>query len=604
MRNIFFGLSLISLILLAGFRAGGATSEETGIPEGYWDLESTEAILEKTLTIRMAPGLTALTSGERTAIEKLLEVGKIFQQIYEDSLHHQALQIRNDLLGWDSLLDSSLRTRNLVDLYRLFRGPIATTLDNRRVPFLPVDPKVPGKNVYPIDLTKEDMDEYLRKNPQQRKALLHLRSVVREIRGDQVRADLQVLDRFPILDTLHPGLRKQFESLTENPDRTGYYAVPYSVVYADELRWAYDLLNGAADAVEPTDPSFGRYLRLRARDLLSDDYDAGDAAWVTGRFGFLNAQIGSYETYDDELYGAKSFFGLSLLIRDPERSTTVRRAVKGIQGIEDLLPYENKKKVKEDISIGVYRIIADFGQTRGRNTATILPNETHLARQYGRTILLRANILTDPDLFRMEHAKYAAAVHPDHRGDLTPEGRFQRTLWHEIGHYLGADRTADGRELGIALEEDADLLEELKADLVSLFAVEPLKEQGYYDRAGARAVYADGIHRVLQKTRPRREQPYQTMQLMQWNYFLEKGVLTWDPEAGSMRISYAKYPATVRSLLEQVLGIFLRGDRKEAGKFIDRYSAWRDDLHGRLAEKMRAAETYRYVLVRYAALGE
>ena len=60
----------------------------------------------------------------------------------------------------------------------------------------------------------------------------------------------------------------------------------------------------------------------------------------------------------------------------------------------------------------------------------------------------------------------------------------------------------------------------------------------------------------------------------------------------------------VRSLLEQVLGIFLRGDRKEAGKFIDRYSAWRDDLHGRLAEKMRAAETYRYVLVRYAALGE
>ena len=39
-----------------------------------------------------------------------------------------------------------------------------------------------------------------------------------------------------------------------------------------------------------------------------DDYESGDAAWVTGHFKNLNAQIGSYETYDDELYGVKTFF--------------------------------------------------------------------------------------------------------------------------------------------------------------------------------------------------------------------------------------------------------------------------------------------------------
>ena len=33
-------------------------------------------------------------------------------------------------------------------------------------------------------------------------------------------------------------------------------------------------------------------------------------------------------------------------------------------------------------------MIADFGQARGGNTATILPNESYLARRYGRTILL------------------------------------------------------------------------------------------------------------------------------------------------------------------------------------------------------------------------
>ena len=52
----------------------------------------------------------------------------------------------------------------------------------------------------------------------------------------------------------------------------------------------------------------GRIVTMnRARDLLTDDYESGDAAWITGRFRNLNAQIGSYETYDDELMGTRAF---------------------------------------------------------------------------------------------------------------------------------------------------------------------------------------------------------------------------------------------------------------------------------------------------------
>ena len=31
--------------------------------------------------------------------------------------------------------------------------------------------------------------------------------------------------------------------------------------------------------------------------------------------------------------------------------------------------------IREDIPVGVYDVIADFGQSRGGNTASILPNE-------------------------------------------------------------------------------------------------------------------------------------------------------------------------------------------------------------------------------------
>jgi hypothetical protein len=175
--------------------------------------------------------------------------------------------------------------------------------------------------------------------------------------------------------------------------------------------------------------------------------------------------------------------------------------------------------VREDIPVGVYDVVADFGQSRGGNTATILPNEAYLARRYGRTILLRANIMRDPDIFESTSKTFAAAVGEQQASELTSDGNFYRTLWHEVGHYLGVDRTKDGRDLDEALQDTSNTLEEMKADLVSLFVADALHKQAYYTDAQLRSVYAGGILRVLQNNRPRRDQPYNTMQLMQWNFF-------------------------------------------------------------------------------------
>jgi hypothetical protein len=200
-------------------------------------------------------------------------------------------------------------------------------------------------------------------------------------------------------------------------------------------------LNAAADAIVKDDEEFARYLRNRARDLLSNDYESGDASWVTGRFRNVNAQIGSYETYDDELYGVKTFFAFSLLFTRQQETTALREAMKGLQALEDSLPYEHHKRIREDIPVGVYDVVADFGQARGGNTATILPNESYLARRYGRTILLRANIMREPNIFESTSKTFAAAVGNDQAKELTNDGNFYRTLWHEVGHYLGVDRT-------------------------------------------------------------------------------------------------------------------------------------------------------------------
>jgi hypothetical protein len=581
-------------LLLVAFAAPAAA--QAPAPR-EWTPAQAKAILDKTQTIRLAPSLAHLSPGERVAVNKLLEVGRIFQDVYEAQRHRNALTERAGL---------SRRTdahgRSLDTLYRLNQGPIATTLENKREAFLAVADSPPGKNVYPWDLTKAELDSYLAAHPGERARLTDLRSVVRRAEMAVLKRDLAKLRQYPVIDALHPGLRGRLEALARKPSRATLYAIPYSLAYADEMVRSHGLLNEAADAVAASDPQFARYLRNRSRDLLSDDYESGDAAWLKGRFKNLNAQIGAYETYDDELLGTRAFYGLSLLATRTKESAELREAMKGIQELENSLPYERRRRVMEDIPVGVYDVIADFGQTRGGNTATNLPNEAYLVERYGSIILLRANIMRNPDLFRGSGDIFGAAIVPAQAGHLTADANFYRTLWHEVGHYLGPDVTASGQTLDV-IGADSNLLEELKADLVSLFVAKELRRRGYYSDDQLRAVYASGILRTLQNNKPRREQPYNMMQLMQWNWFLDRKVLSFDPATAKLGIDYDRYHDAVRDLLKQVIALQEGGDAAAASAFIDRWGKWDEALHGKVAANIRAQQRYRFRLFEYAALG-
>ena len=321
----------VSMSTLAQTESGRRSSGQ--LPAGYWPLEKSQPIIDKTQTIRLAPDLSHLTAGEREALQKLLEVGKIFQRLYEKQRHPQAGTSFAALAQLDKRLGSPRSTQNLMTLYRLNQGPIATTLDNKREEFLPVEPVQPGKNVYPWGVKKEEIDAFLTANPDKRVDILALRAVVRRATAKNLADDVARLTNNPLLDSLHPGLKDELQVLQgvrrgtkpRPSSQQTFYAVPYSVnySYADELGKASQLLYEAAEAVEKDDEEFARYLRNRARDLLSDDYESGDASWITGRFKNLNAEIGSYETYDDELFGVKTFFAVSILATRQQETTAL-----------------------------------------------------------------------------------------------------------------------------------------------------------------------------------------------------------------------------------------------------------------------------------------
>ena len=587
------------LIVTLVFAVGSVYAQ---LPDGYWTQDRSQAILDATLRVTLDPDLDHLSEAESQALTELLAAGRVMNRLYEAQRHHQAAAARRALLELHRESGNSVATGNLLDLWYLSKGPIATTLDNQRLAFVPVDPEQPGKTVYPLGLTRGEIDEFLAEHPAATTDILNVRSVVRRATAENIATDIAQLDRFPGIDALHLGLRAKIESLV--PDATTLYAVPYALAYAPQLAMVRKHLVAAARLLQTESPDFAAYLNNKGRDLLSSNYESGDASWVSGDFDSLNIQIGSYETYDDSLFGVKAFFSASILARDEDKSRALQNAIAGLQAIEDSLPYEHRKTVNTRLPVGVYNVVADFGQARGANTATILPNDADHSRKYGRTILLRNNIMTNPQLFANRKKRFDAVIDACCRDHLSPEGGFNRTLWHEIGHYLGVSRTADGRDLDSALADMSDLFEEMKSDLVSLFATPALHRAGYYDDASMRAVYAGGIRRTLQVVQPRAEQPYQNMQLMQFNFFMENGLIKPDRDSGLLVINYDRYHEVVTELLRQVLQTQYAGDRVQAQAFVQRWNYWNDDLHGSLAERMLGTDAYRRTMVRYKALSD
>jgi hypothetical protein len=568
------------------------------LPKGYWPADKARRILDKTLSFTLGPDLSTLTPGERRVVDELVAVGHLFGELNEQQRHHQALRARDELRGLHERLGRPARTEDLLGLYGLFIGPIATTLENELEPFLPVDGFTEGKAFYPWGIERDEIDAFLAAHPERQPEILGVHTIVRRSTPRHLKRDLLTLRRHPELSALHPGLQSFLGALADDPSREAFYAVPYSVAWPGPLLEASTRLSAAATAIDAEDPDAAAYLRQRARDLLTDDNEAGDAAWIRGEIGRIDGVVGAYEVYDDGLFGAKASFGLSVLLRDEPATELLRAELAHLQEIEDSLPYPSRRRVRTDIPVASVNVLAAFGAAVDV-AAEILPNDPTLMRKYGRKILVRRNHLIHPDAFQRLVTRWQAAMLPEHHAELTPEGAYQQVVWHEIGHYLGPDTTRAGRSLDAALEAEASPIEELKSELVSQFATNRLLAMGLVDEAGARAVAATAILVCLRPVRPLRSQPYPTLWLMTLNYFLEHGVLVF--ESGRLGIRHERHDEVVSAMLAEALAIQEAGVKERAAAFIDRWTTW-DQRHESLAQRLQAAERYRYVDVRYGLL--
>jgi hypothetical protein len=94
------------------------------------------------------------------------------------------------------------------------------------------------------------------------------------------------------------------------------------------------------------------------------------------------------------------------------------------------------------------------------------------------------------------------------------------------------------------------------------------------------------------------------MQLMQFNWFLSKGVFEMDQVNKGLVLHYDRFAEAAESMLEAVLKIQHDGDRAAAEAFIERWTEWNEDTHESIAKTIRENRAFQYALFRYSALGE
>lgn len=559
-----------------------------------WSPRRVREILDRTHWLPLEAEIPELAPGEKHAVGHIVEAGRVLGELYEAQRHREAHIARRRLLARHVALGRPERTRDLLRLYRLFDGPIATTLDNQLQPFLPVGPWTPGGAMYPDGLDGDDVRALADARPELRADLLGASTILRTTTADALQHDLRTLRRYPVLAGTHPGLTEHLSQLLAGGSKAAadepFYAAGYAVAWPRQTQAAATHLRAASRALEEDDPDLSSFLRLRSLGMLADDVEVADGAWTRGAFRNLEVVVGPWEVYDDGVLGRRASHGLALLSMHEVSTREIRHWASHVDAIDATLSYDGPRRRNEDVPMASYDLLAVFGAARNVLAET-LPNDPAVTRRYGRRILMRRNFAYDAEAFENSRSRYAAVMAPDRVDEQTVEGTFAQTVAHELAHYVGPDRHADGRTFADALGEDAAIIEELKAEVLSFTIATFLERAGEIDAARRRGVLAALAHAGFRINPPLRSQTYPTVRTMIVNRLVADGVLV---RAGDRyAIDHERSLDTMGGYVDEIVTLQTKGTPGDVSSYIDRWVAWGDDTR-RIGALVERAPVFRY----------
>jgi hypothetical protein len=509
------------------------------------EIEYPDATKLKRMTSRFAPvdldvDVSNLPDSERACLGKLVQASEVL-----DALFLRQAWAGNESMLLELLRDNSPLGKERLHAFLIDKGPWARLDSN--APFVPGAPAKPrSANFYPSSSTKEEVAAWMNSLPAPERAKA-------------------------------AGF---FTTIRKGPDGK-LVAVPYSFEYQGELERVASLLE-AAEALSQQD-SLKAFLRLRAAAFLSNDYYDSDVAWMK-LDASIEPTIGPYEVYEDEWFNYKAAFEAFIAIRDDADTAKLARFSDQLQDVEDHLPIDPKFRNPKLGALAPIRVVnllfsAGDGNHGVQTAAFNLPNDERITKEMGTKRVMLKNV---------QEAKFKKVLLPvakvalaaSDQKNVSFDAFFTHILMHELMHGLGPHAiVVDGKPTTVRerLQEAYSAIEEAKADISGLWALQYLIDKGALDKSLEKTMYVTFLASAFRSIRFGVTEAHGKGQAIQLNYLFDHGGFR-QAKGGTFSVDPSKIKEAVTSLTHDFMTLQAEGDKSKADEMISRLGVIRPEV--------------------------
>jgi len=514
-----------AVVVAAAVAAASCGAREPAPPADEEPASEVEAMMRRFAPVEIAADISHLPDNEVQALGEIIEAAEVMDGLFLEQVWAGSPSQLVRLAA-----DRTPEGMATLHYFLINKGPWSRLDDNE--PFLDrgVPPKPPQANYYPADATREEVERWF--------------------------------------DSLGGEARRQatgFFSVIRRDASGGLTAVPYNVHYRSALAIAAEHLRRAASLT--TQPSLRRYLELRADAFLSNDYYDSDIAWME-LDASIEPTIGPYETYEDEWFSFKAAFEAFVTIRDDAETAKLERFGAELQGLEDTLPIDARYRNPQLGGLAPIRVVnvvftAGDANSGVQTAAFNLPNDERVTAEKGAKRTMLKNV---------QEAKFQNVLRPIAEVALAEADRervsfdafFTHILMHELMHGLGPHHVhGSQRTVREALTDANSALEEAKADISGLWALQQLADRGVIEPEIARSMYVTFLASAFRSIRFGINEAHGKGVAVQLNYLLDRGAVVVRDD-GTFAVVDDAIAGAVADLTRDIMTMQATGDRDAA----------------------------------------